>query len=127
MEITLPSSIQEDIVLAFALSIGYQQTVVITPASAETLTYDANNNPVQVPAVAEVDGPNPQSPDDFVSAYFANLMIQAYTASQVAAAVAEAQANLATITATATQTVQATIDAAAQSDMAGKTSIQTHG
>jgi len=106
MNITLPASIQDDIILAYALANGYQQTV----SAPETLTYDAQGNPVQVPASS---GPNPQSASDFVSALIANQMIQVYQQAEIAAAVAAA-------TEQATQTVQANIATAVQAQQSLK-------
>lgn len=122
----LPASISEDVVSAFAISLGYSPTIT-TPATEATLAYP-NGVETQVPAVPASTAPNPQSPDDFVSAHFADQMIQTYKSAQIEQAVQAAQAQAQQIiddaTATATQAVETNIANAMQSDMAQK--AQTH-
>lgn len=123
--LNIPDSINDDVVLAFALANGYQETIIITPASPETMTYDANNNPVNVPAVAEVDGDNPESPEDFVTQLLTDQMIAIYEQSQIAVQTAEIQASVAQQIADATQQVKDSITTA-KNNMSQKTTLKTN-
>jgi hypothetical protein len=120
--LNIPPEINDDVVLAYALANGYQQTVVVTPATPATLGYNGDV-PYQIPAVAEVDGPNPQSPEDFVTDMLTNQMIAVYKSATIAVAVENAKQVFDDATAQATQSVEATI-ADAQNKMVGK--LQTN-
>ena len=93
IQITFANS-EADIINSYAASLGYQPTVIVSPATPATMAYDANNNPVDVPAQAEVDGQNPQSASDFVTAYLQGQILSAYKANLMALAVAAAQAQV---------------------------------
>ena len=107
----IPASINDAVTLAFAEANGYEPTIVITPAQASTFTY-VDGAPVNTDAVAEVDGPNPQTAEDFVSSLFTAQMINVYKQSQIDSLTAQAKADLATAIETSTASVEASIQAA---------------
>jgi hypothetical protein len=124
--LNIPSTINDEVVLNYAIQQGYQSQIIVTPAtqgSQETLSYDSKGNPIDVPAVLPtpaVMGDNPVSPEDFVTDFLTNEMIASYKTAQISAAVAQAVQDA---TEQATQTVEASISEA-KNNMAQKAQIK---
>ena len=123
--LSIPDSINDAVVLNYAIQQGYQSQIIVTPAtqgSQETLGYK-DGVPYDVPAVPATDavmGDNPVSPEDFVTDFLTNEMIASYKTAQISAAVAQAVQDA---TEQATQTVEASISLA-KTNMAQKAQIK---
>ena len=123
--LNLPDSLNDAVILNYAIANGYQPQIVITPAtqgSQETLAYE-DGKPIDVPAVPStpaVMGDNPVSPEDFVTDFLTDMMLDSYKQAQISIAVNQAVQDA---TEQATQSVEASITEAKNS-MAQKAQIK---